>query len=281
MGKFAGIEFNSFNPILSGIINLSPESFYKNSSMTSSEMINEALLNNHKFESKIIDVGARSTRPVTLYGKLVEISVDEELNRVKKFLPSIQAFCSKHELLVSIDTQYTKVARYAIGEGVEIVNDISGFTTDPEMLGLCKDEKVSVVVMASKEKPGDVVSFDDTFQTLKRIIENANSKGLPSSKLAIDPAFGGWQGRSQDIDLELIQRFTELTTLNSPIYVGVSRKSTIKTLGGGVEPEKRLSGSLVLTAHLIKQGANIIRTHDVEETRYAINVNSKILELSE
>ncbi|MHA2252406.1 MAG: dihydropteroate synthase [Candidatus Kariarchaeaceae archaeon] len=269
---------DEFDPIITGVINLSPESFYKDS--IANEQIEKQVSQMILHGANIIDVGALSTRPISLYGGGVPTQV-EELRRIEVKLPLIIEITESEKIPVSIDTQSSEVAELAIELGSKIVNDISGLKSDPHMAEVVAENNVDVVVMSTSVNPGDTCGFEQTKKALEDSIAIAQDAGIPRSKIVIDPAFGGWNGKSKKCDLELLRDFISLRTLHLPIYIGVSRKSTISTLDGGKTPEDRLVGSVILTNWLIEHGAHIIRTHDVKETVFGINVAKKLRKFNE
>ncbi len=278
-GKHGGYEVgDNHPPLITGVINLSPESFYKGSIEFENAGIEPKILDMINCGVAIIDVGALSSRPITVYGGEVP-TMEQELSRIKEGLPIIINIASKYNIPISIDTQSSIVAGEAIKMGCTIVNDISGFKEDDNMASVVAKYNVDAVIMATKEKPGDVCGLDEIIESLKESIDIAIKAGIQRNKLVIDPAFGGWAGKSKNCDLELIKELNKLRELELPIYVGVSRKSTIKTLDGGDLPEDRLIGSIIMTQWLVEKGCHIIRTHDVKETNLALKVARKIKSL--
>jgi dihydropteroate synthase len=252
-------------------MNLSPESFHSGSVSDTKASIELNLQEMSEFGAVCVDVGGMSTRPLNLYGG-ERASVEVELGRLEKFLPHVVEVSRSYGLAVSVDTQYAKVAKFALSCGCDVVNDISGLKQDPQMAPLLADHDAEVVLMAADSKPGDTCGMDATLHALQQSITLAEENGINRDRLSIDPGFGGWQGRDASCDLDLIRNFEKLKDLNLPIYVGVSRKSTVATLEGGKTPGERLVGSVILTQHLIQRGAHIVRTHDVKETRLGLNV---------
>jgi dihydropteroate synthase len=271
-------DFEDDKIILSGVINISPDSYYEKSVINDKKELSKKIAEFKEYDVDYIDIGAMSTKPVSIYGGQL-IDKNTELKRLKKILPELIKLTEKNEILVSLDTQYSECAKYGLELGIHMVNDISGFKTDPKILELLLEYDCDVAIMATNELPGDICGMKKTIESLKSSLIMAEKFGIQKNRIAIDPGFGGWQGRSEECDLDLLKNFDRLKLFKLPIYVGISRKSTIKTLNGGKEPNDRLAGSLVLTNWLIEKGAKIIRTHDVKETRYAINVMNKLKKL--
>ena len=263
------------DPLIVGAINLSPESFYKASVAVDMKSLIEKTDEMIDAGVQVIDIGALSSRPIQIYGGISHTE-KEEIERLQKFLPTVIEIADDHNIPVSIDTQSSVAAQLAIDYGCGIVNDISGLRRDPNMAEVVADGNVDLVVMASDENPGDICKVDDVLQALNESLDIAKDAGIQRDRIAIDPAFGGWSDKSSDCDYNLLHEFSRLRELRLPIYIGVSRKSTIKTLGGGELPKDRLAGSLILTHWLVERGAHIIRTHDVKDTINALNVSNSL-----
>jgi dihydropteroate synthase len=266
---------DGFDPLIVGAINLSPESFYKPSIAVDMKTMIEKIEAMIDAGVQVIDVGALSSRPLEIYGGGLHTE-QEEIERVQQFLPSIIELSDDHNIPISIDTQSSVVAQIAIDYGSAIVNDISGLKRDPNMAEVVADGNVDLVIMASDENPGDVCKMDDVLRVLNDSLDIAKDAGIQKDRIVIDPAFGSWNNKSSDCDYNLLQEFTRLRELGLPVYIGVSRKSTINTLGGGELPEERLAGSLILAHWLVERGAHIIRTHDVKDTINALNVSNSL-----
>jgi len=249
-----------------GILNVTPDSFsdggqymtVERALSRAAEMLSEG--------ASIIDVGGESTRPGA-----DPISAEDERDRV---VPVIDALCDRFpEALISVDTYKPEVARAALAAGAHIVNDVTGLRHHPEMAQAAADWKAPLVLMHSVGEPGDLTrprEYDDVTaevrDALAQSIETAKEAGV--EQVVIDPGFGF--GKSDKENLRLINEVDELLTLNHPVLVGVSRKSTIgATLGTPDDPtptDERLFGSLGATAVAVVRGATIVRTHDVAPT---------------
>lgn len=264
-------------PLVSGVINISPESFYQGSIANKDTLVNR-VTEMVTAGAKIIDIGAMSTRPVSIYGGK-EITHKEEKERFEEVLPIITDIASKLNIAISIDTQSSDIVKLGLDYGIMVINDISGLKYDEKIAKLTADNDADLILMACNSKPGDLTSFDSTIQALQESILIAKQYGIDDKRIFIDPAFGGWQGRSSEVDLELIKNFSKFRALGYPIYVGVSRKSTIKTLDGGNTPDERLIGSILLTNYLSDIGIDVIRTHDVKDTILGITVHKNLISL--
>ncbi len=263
-------------PKLVAALNLSPESFYVGSRVTglvAAEKMRKAI------HASIVDIGAKSTRPPHLYGGEEEISPEEELRRLEAAVDLIVPLAKELGKQLSIDTQSAKVAEYALEVGFTMVNDISGLKADPDMPELVSRYDADLVVMATRQRPGDCRTMDEIMTALEESIDLALAHGIKREKISVDPGFGGWQGKGSDCDMDIIRNFARLKDLKLPIYVAVSRKSTIQALGGARDPEDRLPGSLAMAIWLAEQGVDYIRTHDVEKTYRALKVWKQITSL--
>lgn len=271
MSKIESILFDNFTvgdsspTIIMGVLNLSPESFYKSSVYETFEDIQEAALKMISSGATILDLGARSTAPSS-----PEISVEEEHNRI---IPILEKLCEiiPDNLLISIDTQYRKIAQSAYGIAMKfnkrmILNDVSGLTTDPQLIDYIIEKEIPIILMASKEEPGDLRTIDEIVDQLEEKIRILKDKGYNENNIILDPGIGHWiEEKTYNYDLQIISHLDKLRILNKPILVAVSRKSFIGEVLEIPNPEDRLMGSLSATAISVYNGAHIVRTHDVNK----------------
>ncbi|MFW9916301.1 MAG: dihydropteroate synthase [Candidatus Thorarchaeota archaeon] len=274
-GKLGKIEVGDDFPVkLVGIVNLSPESFYKQD--TTPKGLEQIIRTHLEEKADILDLGGQSTAPVQIYGSSARVSVEEELKRVQKAFKLISEFdLSSCEL--SIDTQQAAVAEYALNKGASIVNDISGLKTDERMAKVVADHDGSLIVMATKTKPGDVTSISSIISALHESLQIASLAEISPEQIAIDPGIGSWGGRPFWHDYEILNQLERLRELRRPIYVGVSRKSLVGAILDK-SPEDRLAGSLAATGIAVYNGTHIIRTHDVGATLDAVRIAEKMRE---
>ena len=258
-------------PALVGIVNISPESFYSPSIKTRSEEIEKTILKHDSEGASIVDIGAMSTRPISLYGGK-PVTRNDEFERVKAIMPILKDLMSTLDLDFSIDTMHSEVAELALNNGFNVVNDVSGLTKDPNLARIVAEYDASLVVMASWKSPGDVKNHVDAILALSRSVEKALDAGVDEKKILVDPGIGGWGGRPIDVDLSIFQNLEEFRALFKPIYIGISQKSTIQRITGVESIEKRLHGSLAATALSVYLGAHVIRTHHVWETSEAVKI---------
>ncbi len=260
-----------FPVAVGGIINLSPESFYKGSVKQGREEILSYALKLEEKGADFIDVGAVSTAPTSIYGSSRKISLREEIERVKN---GLEAFIDEVKIPVSIDTQRSRVASLALEMGAKIVNDVSGFKSDPEMPRTVAEHGASAIIMACRENPGDVCRLSDVIGELEKSLSKALGSGVKPDKIVVDPGIGF--GKSPRCDLNILKNLKKLYFLEKPVLVSVSRKNFIGVILGGVPPEKRLTGSISAVSIAVFNGAHAVRTHDVAETIEAVRVAEEI-----
>ncbi len=260
-----GLKVGDEHPVrLMGVINLSKESFYKGSVVSNDSVLEVA----HKMVdagASIIDIGARSTWPLAqpVVGK------EEELERM---IPALGILKDNIDALISVDTVYSSVADEALKHGADIVNDVSGFTSDTHMIDVIAENDSPAVVMASKERPGDVIGMEAVMRSLASIIDRADSRGIDTDKMILDPAIGKWVPEKNPIyDFETMDQFESLRVFRKPLLAAISRKSCIDAVLHKPAAE-RLYGSLAAAAIVVHKGAHIIRTHDIPETKDVVEV---------
>ncbi|AAL81420.1 dihydropteroate synthase [Pyrococcus furiosus DSM 3638] len=264
--KFAGVSLDT--PKVMGVINVSPESFFKGSVKRGEELI-ETAVRMVEEGAAFIDIGAKSTAPYLE----TEIPVEEEIRRA---VEAIRAIRDAVDVPISIDTTNAKVAEEAIKAGADIVNDVTGLKGDPEMVKVVKEYDVPVVICAHQE---NVRNFSDpvheVIDSLKESLQIAYKNGIEKENIAIDPAIGFFRPEYPPWyvwDSKVIANLKLLKVFGLPILVGISRKSFIGAITGREDPSERLEGSLAATAIAVLNGANIIRAHDVKETLDVIKV---------
>ena len=272
MSSIFKLDKNDKTVTLMGIVNLSPDSFYKDSRSSS---LKDAILlaeRHVKEGAGILDIGAESSRPGSQ-------PISEELE-LERLLPVVTEICKRFDVPVSVDTYKPQVAEGVLAAGATVINDMTGLRGSAEMAKIIAKNKAGVVLMhmqgtpeTMQDKPryGDVIQDIKIF--LKKSIDLAENTGIEN--IAIDPGIGF--GKSQTHNLELIRRLQEFRELGKPILLGVSRKSFI----GGVldlPVEERLEGSLAATVIGLLNGATLFRTHDVQATDRAIKMAQAIME---
>jgi len=250
-----------------GIINITPDSFFEghlNKKDTEILSMAEQMIENGV---SILDIGGQSTKPGSQ-----RIDADEELKRVIPILESIRN--NFPEIIISIDTYYSKVATQAIESGADMINDISAGNLDVEMIPTVGKLNVPYVCMHMQGTP-ETMQLNPTYNniTLEIIqffikkIEACRNAGIKD--IIIDPGFGF--GKTIEQNFTLLRELQSLKMLDCPILVGVSRKGMIyKTLE--TSPEHALNGTTVANTMALINGASILRVHDVKEAKEAVTI---------
>lgn len=261
------------SPIVMGIINVTPDSFYSGSRQSTvdaalqkaGQMINEG--------ATILDLGGQSTRPNSK-----QINAEEETERV---CPIIEAVRKQFpDTIISVDTYYALVAEQAVHAGASIVNDISGGVFDENMLSAVAKLKTPFVCMHMKGTPENMqqhaVYENLTREVLDYFVQQIDvCKKAGINDVIIDPGFGFAKTISHNF--ELLQNLAVFKMFEKPIIAGLSRKSTVyKTLG--ITAEEALNGTTVMNTLALLNGANILRVHDVKEAAEAIKLVEKYWE---
>ncbi|WP_425905118.1 dihydropteroate synthase [Nitrobacter sp. TKz-YC02] len=249
-------------PAVMGVLNITPDSFSDGGQFMTPD---RALAQARRMIAEgadIIDIGAESTRP---YGSQ-PVSHDEEMRRLKPVLAAVVALGAP----ISIDSMKSSIVEWALENGVAIANDVWGLQRDPDMARVVAAHNAPVIVMHNRDKPDDTLDImRDIVEFFERSLKIAAKAGIPAGHIVLDPGIGF--GKTPEQSMVVLARLNELQTLGFPILVGASRKRFINTVVPS-EPDERLGGSLA--AHLIaaRNGARIIRTHDVADTVQALRV---------
>lgn len=256
-----------------GILNVTPDSFSDGGFYLAKEKAVDHGLRMVEEGADIIDVGGESTRPGS-----DPILAEEELKRV---LPVISELKKQSKVLVSVDTLKSDVARAALDEGADIINDISALRNDPGMLPLIVEKQIPVILMHMKGTPKtmqvrphylDVLSEVSSF--LEERMRTATDSGLDEDRIVLDPGIGF--GKRLEDNLNLIRHLHRFATLGRPILVGISRKSFIgKILDAPAD--KRMEGTIASAVMSVVRGAHILRVHDVAAVKKAVLVAEAIM----
>ncbi|WP_108803973.1 dihydropteroate synthase [Aquimarina sp. Aq107] len=257
-------------PKVMGILNLTPDSFYDGGKYKDESQILHQAEKMLREGATFIDLGAYSSRPGADH-----ISIEEEENRI---LPIITLLLSKFpNIILSIDTFRSKIAKQCIEAGASIINDISAGSLDKEMIKTVGELKVPYIMMHMKGTPQTMKSlnqYDNLIKDVqlyfsKKIIE-ARKEGI--NDIIIDPGFGF--AKNIDQNFELLKKLDLFNLQGLPILVGVSRKSMIyKSLK--IDPSKSLNGTTSLNTIALLKGASILRVHDVKEAMECITLMNK------
>lgn len=252
-----------------GIVNTTPDSFsdggeafaFDDAVRRAERLIEEG--------ADILDIGGESTRPGSK-----RVSADEEIARV---VPVIEGIASRFDTPISVDTSKAAVATAALESGAEIVNDISGLRFDPQVADAAAAHSAGLVLMHSRGEFSEMHSqapvadiFAEVENGLRESIEIAVSRGVSHDKIALDVGIGFGKTVEQNLSLianlaRIVKKFEEF-----PMLVGASRKSFIGKLCNEPDAGERLGGSLAAAIAAVKNGAKILRVHDVRETRQAL-----------
>lgn len=249
--------------LVMGVLNMTPDSF---SGDGVGDDVQVALARAEQMAAAgadIIDVGGESTRP-----GFTPVPPDEELRRV---LPVIRALVSGLDVAVSIDSRKADVARAALDEGAHIVNDIWGLHGDDQMPRVVAGhDDAALIVMHNRHDTEYTDVAREVCASLRDSLAAAARAGIAAERVIVDPGFGF--GKTPAQNLELLRRLGQLRALGRPILTGLSRKSTIGLLTDGAPAGERLEGSLALAALAVREGAHIVRAHDVRETVRTLRV---------
>jgi dihydropteroate synthase len=248
---------------LMGVINCSPESFYRGSYVRP-EDAGERALAMAADGADLVDVGARATGPGS-----PPLPVEVETERMIGALSALEG----SGVTVSVDTREPEVLAACLRYDVHAVNDIGGLS-NPRFALLVRDSGLPAILMASREDPGDAIGLQATLDTLQLVVTRCMEYDIDD--FILDPGIGRWvPGRTAGDDWELVRHFGEFRSFGRPLLAAVSRKSFIgELLGRGAD--ERLPGSLALTLLLALEGASVVRTHDVRETRDVLTVLAEV-----
>jgi len=258
-------------PIIMGIINLTPDSFYDGGKYRDKNSILDQAALMDAEGATFIDLGAYSSRPGA-----DDITEEEEL---KRLLPVIALLMERFpKMLLSIDTFRAGVARRAVEAGAALINDISAGKLDENMLHTVAELQVPYVMMHMRGTPQTMKTLTHYDDLVKEILfyfseRVAKARALGINDLIIDPGFGF--AKTIEQNFELLQKLDLFETLDLPLLVGLSRKSTIyKTLN--LEPNNALNGTTVLNTIALMKGASILRVHDVKPAMEAVKLLNKL-----
>lgn len=266
--KLKGELYDLRTPVVMGVINITPDSFFAFSRYKSDRTLLQQVETFLAEGATIIDVGGYSTRP-----QAAPVSVDEEIKRISE---ALEIICKKFpEAVLSVDTFRSPVARMAVQEyGVAMINDIGGGTLDQLMFETIADLQVAYVLMHTRGNPQhmqeqtqyeDVVA--DVLQFLAKRVAQLRLLGVHD--VVIDPGFGF--AKTLEQNYEMMSKLSIFRQINVPLLVGISRKSMIYKLLG-VDPEEALNGTTALNMLALMGGASILRVHDVKEAVETIRI---------
>jgi dihydropteroate synthase len=281
VAKIGNVRVGGKNPVrIMAILNTSPESFYKKSVNTSKTHIKNTVKQMENQGADFIDVGGMSTAPYLS----TMISEKVESKRILNAIKIIQNFTN---LPISVDTCRAKVAQDSLEYGVEIINDISGLKYDEKMQEVISKFAPSLILCAYNSK----IILGNPIQTTKKLLKEslkiAKKSNVPSEKIVLDPAIGFFRKTGKgpfftkiksdwlERDLSIIKNLN-LIKQNYPILISVSNKSFLGEILEKKNPSDRLFGSIAAETVSVLNGADIIRTHNVEATKDAIIIASQL-----
>ena len=261
-------------PLLMGVVNATPNSFYDGGEHLD---VKSAIARAHSLiaaGADIIDIGGESSKPGA-----IPVTAKEEIERVIPVIKEVVGF----GVPISIDTQKPAVMEAAVIAGASIVNDITALSGDPRSIGLLKELGVPVILMHMRGSPVDMQNKPyyefaplDIFEYLRHRIMICLEAGISKSNLIVDPGIGF--GKNLDHNVAILHRLSLFHGLGVPIAIGVSRKSFIAALSGDEPSEQRLPGSLATAIWAYNEAVQILRVHDVAETKQALKIYKAIVD---
>jgi dihydropteroate synthase len=256
-------------PLVMGIVNVTPDSFSDGGRFADTDSAVAHGLRLVEQGADILDIGGESTRPGAS-----PVAINEEMNRV---LPVVEQLARRTTVPLSVDTSKAAVAAACTAAGAQIINDVTALTGDPDMTGIARDSKAGVILMHMQGTPAtmqiapcyeEVVK--EVFHFLETRLQDLANLGIAREQLALDPGIGF--GKKHEHNLALLARLEEFQRLGRPVCLGVSRKGL---LGRALDRplERRLPGALAVLCYAMSRNAvQIIRVHDVEDTRDVITM---------
>ena len=281
VNKLGTVSVGNSNPVrIMGILNTSPESFYKKSISIGKKRIVDSVRRMEEDGADFVDVGGMSTAPYLS----TMVSEKTETHRIIKAVKIIQQVSN---LPISIDTCRAEVAKKSLEFGVDIINDVTGLKYDPMMSKIIEKYCPSLVLCAFSKKLTIGNQLLKTKNLLKESLSIAKSAGIPSSKIVLDPAIGFFRKEGKGslftkINSDWIKRYLLILKnlksikMNKPILVSVSNKSFIGKILKKQHLADRLAGTLVAEMVSVLNGADIILTHNVGKTKEVITITQKL-----
>ncbi|MBR3613525.1 MAG: dihydropteroate synthase [Bacteroidaceae bacterium] len=262
-------------PLVMGILNVTPDSFYASSRKNDGDSLLAAAREMLDAGAAILDIGGCSTRPT---GE--PVPEDEELRRLHAALDVLDAF-QPADTVISVDTYRARVARECVrNHNVSIINDVSGFDWDAEMFDTAVELNVPYVLTHSVGWAGDSVEYTsflpDVLASLSRKVWQLHQAGVKD--VIVDPGFGF--GKSVQQNYELLTSLPLFEQLEAPLLVGLSRKSMITKVLGNT-PVDALAGTVALNMAALERGADILRVHDVKEAAQSVKLFSELKKAQE
>jgi dihydropteroate synthase len=266
-------------PLIMGILNVTPDSFSDGGRFFSRDAAIEQAKRMRDEGADIIDVGGESTRPQGA----TPIDAGEELGRI---LPVIEAIARAiPDVVVSVDTVKSEVAREALDAGAQIVNDVSGFRLDPRMGEICAGTGAGVVLMHSRGGVSEMGTYahaeydevvDEVLAELRQRVDAARLSGVAADRIAVDPGIGF--AKRGEHSLNMLAALPELAAWGYPVVVGASRKRFLGEIAGVRDPASRVHATVGANVAALQGGAHVFRVHDVAANRQALDVAWAIMQ---
>ncbi|OIO38221.1 MAG: dihydropteroate synthase [Candidatus Omnitrophica bacterium CG1_02_49_10] len=271
--KCGGLELElGERTFIMGIVNVTPDSFSDGGVYLDADKAAERVLNIQEAGADIVDIGGESTRPGSM-----GVTAEEEILRLE---PVMKMLRGKMRVPVSVDTSKSEVAEMALRLGAAIINDVTALRGDGRMADVVRRHDACVVLMHMNGEPRtmqiapayeDVV--EDVIKFFRERIDFAVDAGIKRDKIVIDPGIGF--GKTLEDNLKIIKRLRDFEALSCPLLIGTSRKSFIGNILDK-EPEGRLYGTVASCVRAVREGAHILRVHDVREVKEAVLVEDRI-----
>ncbi|MDH3191172.1 MAG: dihydropteroate synthase [Nitrosopumilus sp.] len=281
MNKLGNVSVGGRNKVrIMGILNTSRESFFRKSIKISKLHISNTIKEMETDGADFIDVGGMSTAPY------LSTTVSEKIE-TKRVLDAVKIIQNASNLPISVDTCRASVAKIVLENGVEIINDISGLKYDPKMIDVIKNYNPSLILCAFSSKTVTGNHITVTKKLFQESLTLAKKAKIPFTRIVLDPAIGFFRKSGKgsfftkiqsdwlERDLLLIQNLKSVKQ-HHPILISVSNKSFIGKLLGKENPSDRLFGSIAAEVVSVINGADIIRTHNVSQTKDAVKIASKL-----
>ncbi len=254
-------------PLVMGIVNITPNSFYDGGKFDSLKDVISDVESKLLQGADIIDIGAASAKP-----GVVELSIEEEWQRLKLILPEIRK--NFGSTVIGVDTYRAEIAKRSIDNGIDMINDISGGTFDENMFDIVSKNKIPYVLMHTPAKPEimqQMTNYENVITDIKTFFERQilKLKGLNFENIILDVGFGF--GKTLQQNYELLKNLDEFSSLEYPILVGLSRKSMIN-LVIETNPVTALNGTTTLNTIALLNGAKLLRVHDVLEANQCVKL---------
>ncbi len=260
------------SPQIMGIVNVTPDSFSDGGQYNDVDRAIAHGVQLLKEGADILDIGGESTRP-----NAEIVSVEQEIERV---IPVIEGL-RKRAQNISIDTRNAKTMRAAIDAGANMINDVSALSHDPQSLSVAAQSGLSVCLMHMQGSPQDMQDrptyenvIDDIMAYFEARLKICAANGITQDHIILDPGIGF--GKTLDHNLSIIKHIDQFKRFGCPVLLGTSRKSFIGKVSSEASAQDRLAGSLASALYAVQKGADIVRIHDVKETRQAIDINQAI-----